>query len=83
MTAEVFLRNAVPAKRDGVRFVVRGVHLPDGLPVSVDLVVVTDQERDHLLGIGDTFPVREETWVLDRVENLPTLDWRVVLRKVE
>ncbi|WP_353961621.1 DUF6406 domain-containing protein [Streptomyces sp. NBC_01789] len=83
MAVEVFLRHGVPGGRDGVRYVVRSVRLPDGHPVSVDLVVAADQERDYLLGIGDTFPVRDETWVLDRVENLPRPDWWVVLRKVE
>ncbi|MFE9967139.1 DUF6406 domain-containing protein [Streptomyces sp. NPDC005525] len=50
--------------------------------VSVALVVATDAERDYDLGLGDTFPVRDETWTLDRVENLPNPDWWVVLRKV-
>ena len=83
MAAEVSLRHGVPGERDGVSYVVRRVYAPRDRPVSVALVVVTDAERDYDLGIGDTFPVRDETWTLDRVENLPNPDWRVVLRKTE
>ncbi|MFD7757239.1 DUF6406 domain-containing protein [Streptomyces sp. NPDC059757] len=83
MADEVFLRHGVPGERDGVTYVVRSVRVPKGLSVSVALVVVTDREQDYILGIGDTFPVRDETWALDRVENLPRPDWWVVLRKIE
>ncbi|MET7344150.1 DUF6406 domain-containing protein [Streptomyces sp. NPDC087866] len=83
MSVEVVLVHGIPRERDSVTYVVRSVRVTEEIPVSVDLVVAADQERDYLLGIGDTFPVREETWALDRVENLLQPDWRVVLRKVE
>ncbi|WP_374224453.1 DUF6406 domain-containing protein [Streptomyces sp. ISL-94] len=82
MADEVFLRHGVPGEREGVRYIVRRVRAPKELPVSVALVVVADGEQHYDLGIGDTFPVRDETWVLDRVENLPRPDWWVVLRKI-
>ncbi|MFF3359407.1 DUF6406 domain-containing protein [Streptomyces sp. NPDC002917] len=82
MADEVFLEHGVPGELDGVTYAVRSVRVPKGCPVSVALVVVTDAERDYDLGIGDTFPVRDQTWTLDRVDNLPNPDWWVVLRKV-
>ncbi|MFE9967174.1 DUF6406 domain-containing protein [Streptomyces sp. NPDC005525] len=81
-TDEVRLRHGVPGELNGVRYIVRRVRAPNGGPVSVALVVVTDREQDYDLGIGDTFPVRDETWTLDRVDNLPNPDWRVILRKI-
>ncbi|WNI20966.1 DUF6406 domain-containing protein [Streptomyces sp. ITFR-16] len=83
MTHEVSLRHGVPGELNGVRYIVRRVRTPKERPVSVALVVLADGEENYDLGIGDTFPVRNETWALDRVENLPRPDWRVVLRKVE
>ncbi|MGW6820537.1 hypothetical protein [Streptomyces sp. NPDC055005] len=35
------------------------------------------------MGIGDTFLVRGEVWVLDRVENHLSRDYRVFLRKAQ
>ncbi|MFF3359406.1 DUF6406 domain-containing protein [Streptomyces sp. NPDC002917] len=83
MADEVSLRHGVPGELDGVSYIVRRVRAPKERPVSVALVVITDREQDYDLGIGDTFPVRDQTWKLDRVDNLPNPDWRVILRKIE
>jgi hypothetical protein len=32
--------------------------------------------------VGDTFPVNDQTWKLDRVENPEGSDWTVVLTRV-
>lgn len=55
----------------------------DGGPPEVDLVVETDEEHDFVLHPGDTFPVREQTWKLDRVENPGSHNWTVVLSRVK
>jgi len=82
MINEIRLRHGVPERVDGARFAVIHVYAPEGAPLSVSLVVVAGEEQDYELGIGETFPVRNETWMLDCVENLHSGgNWRVVLRK--
>jgi Family of unknown function (DUF6406) len=54
----------------------------EGSP-EVLLSVAADDEREHLLHPGDTFPVRDQTWRLDRVENPGGRDWTVTLSRVE
>ncbi|WP_433178150.1 DUF6406 domain-containing protein [Actinoallomurus sp. CA-150999] len=56
--------------------------LPDG-SAEVYLAVTSDEEREYTLRIGDTFPVSDQTWKLDRVEGLGGRDWTVVLTRVE
>lgn len=43
------------------------------------------EEARHSLTVGDVFPVQEQQWKLDRIEDLysPTGDWTVVLSRVE
>jgi Family of unknown function (DUF6406) len=48
----------------------------DGLPDDIG-------EQDFKLRPGDTFPLREQTWKLDRVETSSGSDWTVVLTRVE
>jgi hypothetical protein len=36
----------------------------------------------YVLQLGETFPVRDETWKLDRVEDASSPDWRVYLVRV-
>ncbi|MBO8187924.1 DUF6406 domain-containing protein [Streptomyces spirodelae] len=84
MTGDIRLRQGVPGHSGNARFVVRHLWAPDGRPLTVYLVVVADGEREVELALGDTFSVRDETWLLDRVDGLETDDgWRVVLRKVD
>jgi len=59
--------------------------LPDGT-VEVTVIVMpdtTDSEDEYTLHPGDTFPVRDETWRLDRVENVEDhSNWRVHIVRV-
>ncbi|WP_374224470.1 DUF6406 domain-containing protein [Streptomyces sp. ISL-94] len=82
MTAEISLRHGVMTRAAIGRFGVIHVDARPGYPLTVRLGVVAGEERRYTLQPGDTFPVRDELWVLDRVED-PTGDWRVYLRKVE
>lgn len=82
MISEIKLRHAVPFALGDVTFIAGHVHAPEGVPLSFSLFVVADGEHKYTLGIGDTFPVRGETWALDRVENLPDSGRWVVLTKV-
>ncbi|MFF7358950.1 DUF6406 domain-containing protein [Streptomyces filipinensis] len=83
MTGEIRLRQGVPGHADGVRFVVRHLWAPDDRPLAVYLIVVADDEREVEVGMGDMFSIRDDTWLLDRVDDLDSDDWRVVLRKVQ
>jgi hypothetical protein len=56
--------------------------LPDG-STEVYLAVTAGDEYEYTLHPGDTFPVRDQTWKLDHVENPGQPDWLVVLRRVE
>ncbi|MEV5988672.1 DUF6406 domain-containing protein [Streptomyces sp. NPDC052051] len=57
---------------------------PGGPPVTVYLVVHAAGRREFELGIGDTFPVHDDTWTIERVDGLGTGgNWRVVLSKVK
>jgi hypothetical protein len=56
--------------------------LPNGSP-EVYLTFATDEEYEYTLHLGDTFPVRDQVWKLDKVENAGTKDWVVVLQRVE
>jgi hypothetical protein len=54
---------------------------PDGrVAVSVD--VGSDTGHEYLLHPGETFPVRDQTWKLDRVDNAGTDDWQVHLVRI-
>lgn len=43
---------------------------------------MAEEEHRYTLHVGDTFPVRDETWAFDRVDHLESEQWVVVLRKV-
>ncbi|MDT0573120.1 DUF6406 domain-containing protein [Streptomyces sp. DSM 3412] len=82
MFNEIGLRHAVPERRNGVRFILRYVKAPDDGPMTISLTVVADEEAKYVLAVGETFSVRDETWVVARVD--PTSDdVRAVLRLVE
>jgi Family of unknown function (DUF6406) len=58
------------------------VLLPDGA-IEVLLTLETDEEHEFTLHPGDTFPVRDQTWKLDRVENAEDrANWRVHIVRV-
>ena len=78
---QIVVREGVQSSEDIGRFGVIHVDARDGHPLTVRLGVVTDQENRYTLGVGDTFPVRDETWFLDRVERSGA-HWRVVVSRV-
>ncbi|MFD4242211.1 DUF6406 domain-containing protein [Streptomyces sp. NPDC058525] len=82
MTTEIWLRRGIPHQEDFAFFGVIHVDARPDHPLTVRLGVNADEERRYTLEPGDTFPVRDELWTLDRVVD-PSGDWRVVIRKVE
>ena len=82
MTGEISIRHGVPRRAATASFGVIHVDARPGHPLTVRLGVKDGEERRYTLEPGDTFPVRDELWVLDRVDD-PSGDWRVVIRKAE
>jgi hypothetical protein len=62
-------------------FAVIFVDAREGHPLTVRLGVATAEECRYTLHPGDTFPVGDQTWKLDRVEDAATDDWTVVLTR--
>ncbi|KIF05838.1 hypothetical protein PL81_10920 [Streptomyces sp. RSD-27] len=82
MINEVRLWHGMAEESDKGRFAVIYVYAPPGEPLTVRLAVVdAEAERKYTLNVGDTFPVRDETWTLDRVDNPDSDEWVVILRK--
>lgn len=54
----------------------------EGHPLTVRLGVAAEEENRYTLRLGDTFPVGDQTWRLDRVDDPGTRNWTVVLTKV-
>jgi hypothetical protein len=80
---KIVLRNGIQANVDIGSFAVINVDAREDHPLVIRLGVVDDEEHRYNLEPGDTFPVRDQTWTLDRVENPRSADWAVVLTKVE
>ncbi|MFJ8162353.1 DUF6406 domain-containing protein [Streptomyces sp. NPDC096136] len=81
MINEVRLWHGTSGESDNGWFAVIYVYAPPGGPLTVRLVVDAAGEQKYTLGVGDTFPVLNETWMLDRVDNPESDDWVVILRK--
>lgn len=85
-TQEIALAPNTQANRPIGSFSVIHVHAPPGQATTVRLAVESaGEEARHSLTVGDVFPVQEQQWKLDRIEDLysPTGDWTVVLSRVE
>jgi Family of unknown function (DUF6406) len=80
---EIVLRHGLQANVNIGRFGVLNVDARENNPLVVRLGVVDDEEHRYNLRLGDTFPVRDQTWRLDRVENPGGRDWTVTLSRVE
>ncbi len=61
MIGEIRLRRGVPDRCNDSKIAVIYVYAPREGPLSVGLVVAAEEERHYELGIGDTFPCRNET----------------------
>ncbi|MEV0401950.1 DUF6406 domain-containing protein [Actinoallomurus sp. NPDC050550] len=80
---EIGLRNGIQVNTDlGSFSAFNATLLSDGTK-EVYLSVSTDETRHYTLGLGDTFPVRDQTWKLDQIENAGKPNWYIVLRRLE
>ncbi|MEU6948504.1 DUF6406 domain-containing protein [Streptomyces sp. NPDC046316] len=82
MTSEVRMRTGVPAPFGDIDFILAHVQVREGHPPLASFTVVADEEHDYDLVPGDTFLVRGETWVFDRVQDVPDRGRYVVLKHV-
>ena len=80
---QIVLRHGHQANVGIGRFGVLNVDARENNPLVVRLGVVDDEEHRYNLRLGDTFPVRDQTWRLDRVDNPGGRDWTVTLSRVE
>ncbi|MEU7034345.1 DUF6406 domain-containing protein [Streptomyces sp. NPDC046237] len=83
MISEVRMRTGVPAPFGDIEFILAHVQVREGQQPLASFTVVADEEQDYDLVPGDTFVVRGETWVFDRVQDLPDRGRYVVLKRVE
>jgi hypothetical protein len=51
-------------------------------PPEVLISVAAEEEQEFVLRPGDTFPVRDQTWKLDKVQNPGGYDWTVTLSRI-
>jgi hypothetical protein len=82
--SEVTLHNGVEAST-GIASItcLTPMIYPDGrVTVSVDVDASVDAGHEYLLHPGETFPVHDQTWKLDRVDNPGTDYWQVRLIRV-
>lgn len=78
---EVGLRPSWQANLEAGSVGVIYVDAREGLPLTVRLSVGTDENRKYNLHIGDTFPIRDQTWKLERVDD-PSSNWTVTLTRI-
>ncbi|MFF5938214.1 DUF6406 domain-containing protein [Streptomyces sp. NPDC012508] len=83
MISEVRMRTGVPAPFADIEFILAHVQVREGHPPLASFTVVADEEQDYDLVPGDTFVVRGETWVFDRVQDVPDRGRYAVLKRVE
>lgn len=80
LLTEVTLRSGTQASAGAASFACPAPQVyPDGR-IAIILDVSTGHE--YLLHPGDTFPVHDQTWQLDRVDNPGTDHWRVRLVRI-
>jgi hypothetical protein len=82
LLTEVTLRSGIQASTGIASFACLAPEVyPDGR-VAVILDVSTGSGDEYLLHPGDTFPVHDQTWQLDRVDDPGTGHWRVRLIRI-
>ena len=79
---EVHLKHGRQRNTSIGSFGVISVDAREGRPLAVRLGVVADEEHRYPVHVGDTFPVNDQTWKLDRVEDPDGSDRTVVLTRV-
>lgn len=80
---DIALAHDIQVTRDIGSFAVTWVDRRSGHPLTVELRVVTDELQRYTLEVGDTFPVRNETWKLARFDDDPDDKWLVLLTRVD
>ncbi|AJT68468.2 DUF6406 domain-containing protein [Streptomyces chattanoogensis] len=79
----IHLWHGIQRHIENARFSVSDIYRESDASVRVRLVSVATEERIHILRIGETFPVGDETWQLADLTGWPSEDdWDVVLRRV-
>ena len=80
--SEVTLHNGIEASAGiaSITCVTPMIYSDGRVAVSVDVGVGAGHE--YLLHPGETFPIHDQTWKLDRIDNPGTDYWRVRLIRV-
>ncbi|MEV5594404.1 DUF6406 domain-containing protein [Streptomyces sp. NPDC052496] len=77
------LWHGIQRKSENARFVVGDIYRESDASIRVRLVSFATEEQSHILRIGETFPVNDETWQLAELTGWPSEDgWTVLLRRV-
>ncbi|MEU7318676.1 DUF6406 domain-containing protein [Streptomyces sp. NPDC007083] len=85
-TQKIALSPNIQANRPIGSFSVIHVYAPEGHAATVRLSVSSGGTGTRLdLVQGDIFPVQDQEWMLERIEDLhsPTGDWTVILSRVK
>ncbi len=79
----IHLWQGIQRKSENARFSVNDIYRESDASVRVRLVTVATEVQTHILRVGETFPVGNETWQLVDLTGWPSEDdWTVVLRRV-
>ncbi|WP_406480803.1 DUF6406 domain-containing protein [Streptomyces platensis] len=77
------LWHGIQRNTENASFAVNDIYRESDASVRVLLRVAAPEVQHHTLRIGETFPVRDETWKLAELTGWPSEDdWTVVLRRV-
>ena len=79
---EVVLRHGIQSNEEIASFAALSPAVLPGGKIEVYLAVGAEAEYEYRLNPGDTFPVRDQTWKLDRVDNPGARRWHVHLVRV-
>ncbi|MFJ9850945.1 DUF6406 domain-containing protein [Streptomyces sp. NPDC101150] len=79
----IYLWHGIQKNLEKASFSVNDIYRDSDASVRVRLVTEAVEEQTHILRIGETFPVGDETWQLADLTDWPSEDdWTVVLRRV-
>ncbi|MHC5257537.1 DUF6406 domain-containing protein [Streptomyces sp. UC4497] len=80
----IHLWHGIQRKSEHARFSVNDIYREPDASVRVRLVSVAAEEQRHVLRVGESFPVGDETWQLAELTGWPSEDdWLVTLRRIE
>ena len=79
----IALWHGIQRNTGNASFSVNDIYRDSDASVRVRLVTGATEEQCHILRMGETFPVGDETWRLAELTGWPSEDdWTVVLRRV-